>query len=227
MAGDRDLQRRANELIGHADRYNNVYQWNWLGLPIIQQPEDILLIQDLIWNNQPDVVIETGVAWGGSAILLASILTLMGKPGRVVSVDIEIRPHNRRAITAHPMAKDVTLVDGDSTDPATLDAVRAALRPGDKVMAALDSDHRRDHVLAELRAYGPLVTPGQSLVVSDTRIAMADPPEHRRRRWKRGDDPLAALQLFLEESDAFVVDEAANNRLLMTASPGGYLRRLG
>jgi cephalosporin hydroxylase len=170
--------------------------------------------------------VETGVARGGSVIFMASLLEIMGK-GRVVGVDIDIRRHNRETIEQHPMAKRITLIEGPSTDAATLARVRAEIPAGATVMVVLDSDHSRDHVLAELQAYGPMVTKGQYLVVADTvvgHLTEKDAPKERSKTWFKGNDPLVALRTYLAQTNRFEVDPIVNGKLIFSSSPGGYLR---
>ena len=164
-------------------------------MPIIQLPADIMATQEVIWATNPDVIIETGVARGGSVLFMASLLKLIGK-GKVIGIDIDIRAHNRDSIERHPMAKRVTLIEGPSTDPATVEKVRAEMPAGAAVMVILDSDHSRDHVLAELRSYGPMVTKGCYLVVADTILGHFDAdqtPHNRSKLWLKGNEPLSAL----------------------------------
>jgi cephalosporin hydroxylase len=149
---------------GWALRYS--YSFTWMGRPIIQLPEDMVRMQEVIYRVKPDVLIETGVAHGGSLVFYASLFEAMGK-GRVIGVDIEIRPHNRQAIAEHRLAKRITLVDGSSTAADTVVRVRDQIREDETVLVVLDSNHTRDHVLAELQNYGPLVTPGSYVVVTD------------------------------------------------------------
>jgi cephalosporin hydroxylase len=183
--------------------------------------------QEVIWKTKPDVIIETGVARGGSVIFMASLLEIIGR-GKVVGVDIDIRAHNLESIETHPMAPRIELIEGSSVADETLREVRAQIPDGASVMVVLDSDHSRDHVLAELRAYGPLVTRGCYMVVADTAVGHLDPdkaPKKRSKVWFKGDEPLAALNLFLQESDAFEVDEVLNGKLVFSSSPGGYIVR--
>jgi cephalosporin hydroxylase len=157
---------------------------------------------------------------------MASLMELIGK-GKVIGVDIDIRAHNRDSIERHPMAKRVVLVEGPSTAGATLAKVIAEIPSGASVMVVLDSDHSRDHVLAELRSYGPLVTGGCYLVVADTilgHLAADQTPRNRSKVWLRGNEPLSALKAYLEETDRFEVDPVLNGKLILSSSPGGYLR---
>jgi cephalosporin hydroxylase len=163
-AGSFEAASRLWQDIGWALKYS--YQFTWLGRPIIQLPTDVLRMQELIWRLQPDVIIETGIAHGGSLLLSASLCRLSGK-GRVIGVDIRIRPENRAAIEADRLADLITLVEGSSTDPAVADRVRSLLRPAEKVLVLLDSMHTKDHVFAELETYAPLVTPGSYVIVAD------------------------------------------------------------
>jgi cephalosporin hydroxylase len=226
LGADRAVFEQALDTVLALDRYDYTYLWTWLGVPIIQMPPDIMALQEAIWATTPDVIVETGVARGGSVIFSASLLELTGK-GKVVGVDIDIRAHNRDTIERHPMTKRIALVEGPSTDPAVLARVRAQITAGASVMVVLDSDHSRDHVLAELRAYGPLVTPGCYLVVADTvmgHIEAARAPTNRSKFWAKGDEPLAALTAYLGETDRFQPDPVINGKLVLASSPGGFLR---
>ena len=197
-----------------------------MGVPIIQVPADIVATQEVIWAAKPDVIIETGVARGGSVIFSAAMLSLTGK-GKVIGVDIDIRAHNRDTIERHPMSRLITLIEGSSVDPALLARVKAEIPSGASVMVVLDSDHSFAHVRAELDAYAPLVTEGQYLVVADTllgRLAPEQTPKERSHTWLPGDEPLAAVTEFLTTTDRFEPDPLVNGKQLFASSPGGYLR---
>ena len=224
MAADRDLQEKALEVVVDADRYGYSYQWTWLGLPMIQMPPDIVAMQEVIWATKPQLIIETGVARGGSVIMSSSMLQLIGE-GKVVAIDIDIRPHNRQAIEEHPLSHRVQLIQGSSVDAAVVNEVRALAERVERVMVVLDSNHTHEHVLAELEAYAPLVTPGQFLVVADTVVERIPAQEHRPRPWGPGDNPETAMVEYLATHSGFEPDEHLNAKLLMTSSPGGYLRR--
>jgi cephalosporin hydroxylase len=226
MAADGELARDALALNTAADRYDWSYQWSWLGLPVIQLPPDVVALQEVIWETRPQLVIETGIARGGSLILSASILELLGE-GSVLGIDIDIRAHNREAIESHPLARRVHMIEGSSVEDAVVSQARAAATEVERVMVILDSNHTHEHVLAELRAYAPLVTVGQFLVVADTFVEDIPPQAHRPDRpWGPGNNPATALAAWLEETDGFEPDAFVNAKLLLTASPGGYLRRL-
>jgi cephalosporin hydroxylase len=208
-----------------------VYSFTWLGRPMIQLPEDVVRMQELIWRVQPDVLVETGVAHGGSLVFYASLFAAIGK-GRVIGVDIDIRMGNRAAIEGHVLAPRIELIEGSSVAPATLAAVRAAIRPGERVLAVLDSDHTRDHVAAELAGYAPLVTPGSYLVVCDGVMADFALAPRGSPDWT-WNNPLSAVDDFLMENRKFVAEEppfAFNEgrvRSRATYWPRCFLRRLG
>ena len=223
MSRDLELRELAVKAFAASDRFDFSYLWRWLGLPIIQTPDDIVAMQELIWETKPQVVIETGFARGGSAILYSSILSLIGE-GRVISVDIDIRDHNRAAVESHPLGDRVSFVEGSSTAPGSMDRVRALVPDGARVMVVLDSNHTHQHVLEELRHYGQLVTEGQFLVVSDTIIEDIPPQTHRPREWGPGNNPKTALHEYLAETDRFAPDPWFNGKVLVSSSRGGYLR---
>jgi cephalosporin hydroxylase len=226
LGSDAVAFKHSLELITELDRYDYSYLWSWMGVPIIQMPADVMATQEVIWSTRPDIIIETGVARGGSVLFMASLLELTGK-GRVIGVDIDIRAHNRKAIEGHAMSSRVTLIEGGSVDDGTLAAVRAQIPAGSRVMVVLDSDHSREHVLAECRGYGPMVTEGCYLVVADTligHVTKEQAPKKRSHVWFRGNEPLAALKDYLAETDRFEVDPVLNGKLVMSSSPGGYVR---
>jgi cephalosporin hydroxylase len=207
-----------------------VYRFTWLGRPIIQLPEDVMRLQELAFRTEPDVVVETGVAHGGSLVLFASVCEALGH-GRVVGVDVEIRPHNREAIEAHPLASRITLIEGSSTDAATVERVRVEVRDAERVLVLLDSNHTRAHVLDELRLYGGLVPVGSYVVVADgiMRDLVGAPRTEDDWRWN---NPAAAVDEFLAETDLFtreqprpVFDEGTADTD-PTYFPGGWLRRV-
>jgi len=207
-----------------------VYGFTWLGRPVIQLPDDLMTLQELIWREQPDVIVETGVAHGGSLVFYAGLCKLIGK-GRVIGVDIEIRPHNRAAIDAHPLRPLIELIEGDSIAVATLDQVRALLKPGEKVLVLLDGLHTRAHVLAELRAYGPMVTPGSCIVAMDGIMARLPGAPRSRAEWET-DNPRTAVVDFLAENRSFALEPpvASFNEGAARSRPSyvyqGFLRRL-
>jgi cephalosporin hydroxylase len=224
MGADAALAAQALALLVAADAYDYSYQWTWLGVPIIQMPPDIVSLQEIVWSRKPQLIIETGVARGGSVIFFASLLQLIGE-GTVVGIDIDIRPHNRHSIESHPLAQRVTLIQGSSTDPVIVDRVREMATGIERVMVVLDSNHTHEHVLDELRAYSEFVTPGQYIVVADTMIENMPPRRHRSRPWGPGNSPMSAVREFLAADSRYEVDHSVDSKMLLTASPGGFLRR--
>jgi len=223
LAADVALQQECWGVYRKLCAHNYEYQWSWMGVPIIQTPADILVTQEIIWKARPQLIIETGVARGGSVLFYASLLELLGE-GRVLGVDIDIRAHNRDTIETHPMSKRVDLLQGSSTAAEVLESIYARAAKMDRVMVILDSNHTHEHVYAELQALAPLVSVGQYLLVADTSVAYFPPLENRPRPWGPGDNPKTAMDAYLATTDRFERDAALNDKLVFTSSPGGYLR---
>lgn len=213
--------------VGWNQRYS--YTFSWMGRPIIQLPEDMIRTQEVIHAVQPDVIVETGVAHGGSLIYYASLCKAMGR-GRVIGIDIEIRPQNRKAIEAHPLSADITLIEGSSTDPLVVAAVRALIRPGERVLVLLDSNHTKAHVAAELEAYHSMVTPGSYLVATDGIMKDLHDVPRGQPEWT-WDHPTAAAQEFAAAHPEFELAQPPwpfNESGLkdnITHWPGAWLRR--
>jgi cephalosporin hydroxylase len=207
-----------------------VYSFAWLGRPFIQLPDDVLRIQELIFELKPDVVVETGVAHGGSLVFYASLFKAMGR-GRVIGVDIEIRSHNRKAIEDHFLSSLITLIEGDSVSSSVVGQVKSLINPGETVLVLLDSNHTRDHVLAELKAYAPLVTPGSYVVAMDGIMGEVAGAPRTAPEWV-WDNPTEAARLFVEANPDFVCKEPTlpfnegNDLDRVTYWPGAYLKRL-
>jgi len=201
-----------------------MYESTWLGIPIIQYAEDIVMMQELIWKIRPDVIVETGVAHGGSAILYASILELIGK-GKVIGIDIEIRKYNKVAINSHPMSKRITLIEGSSVDKNIAKEVGKSLQKQDKVLVVLDSNHSYEHVLREMELYSGMVSPDSYLVVMDGAQGMVWDIPNGKPEWK-DDNPLRAIEKFIKKHNDFVVDDYYT-RIRITSNPRGFLRKIG
>ena len=204
------------------------YRFKWLGRPIIQLPQDIVAIQEIIWEVSPDYVIETGTAHGGGLVLYASILECLGR-GKVLGIDVDPREENMKALEHHPLRHRISVIKGDSVDPQILDAVKDWVCPlPDTTLIILDSLHTRDHVLQELRLYAPLVSVGSYIIVMDTVIEYLPPNSFPDRPWDIGNNPATAVRQFLLEggSKEFEVDWSIEEKLLITAAPGGFLRRV-
>jgi cephalosporin hydroxylase len=225
--------------VGGAGKYS--YNFNWMGRPIIQYPQDMVMMQELVWQVQPDLIIETGIAHGGSLILSASLLALLdyqdaveqgtvldpkSSKRKVIGIDIDIRPHNRSAIEAHPMAHKIQMYQGSSVDPDIISKVHASAAGYKRVLVCLDSNHTHDHVLAELEAYAPLVSSGSYCIVYDTVIE--DTPDHlcEGRPWKRGNSPKTAVRDYIRKNSDFEVEQSIEHKLQITVAPGGFLRRI-
>ncbi len=229
------------------------YNFEWLGRPIIQYPQDMVAVQELIWTVKPDLIVETGIAHGGSLIFSATMLAMLDycdavekgemldpkKPRRrVLGVDIDIRAHNKAAIEAHPMAGRIDMLQGSSVDPAILKQVRETAAQYKRVMVCLDSNHTHDHVYAELEAYAPLTSPGSYCIVFDTVVEELPDGLYPNRPWSRGDNPMTAVRKYVQilgtegrkAADGaalkFETDRMVQDKLLVTVAPEGYLRRV-
>jgi cephalosporin hydroxylase len=224
MAADADLSDLTHRLFLKSCEYKYSYNFTWLGRPIIQYPQDIMAAQEIIWRTQPDAIIETGIAHGGSLIFYASMLELIGGAGLVLGVDVDIREHNRIEIEKHPLFKRITMLQGSSIDQAIVQQVYAFARDKQRVMVVLDSNHTHDHVLKELEFYAPLVTKGSYLIVFDTVVEDMPDSFFLNRSWGRGNNPRTAVQAFLNANDRFEVDREIEHKLLLTVAPGGYLK---
>lgn len=223
MAGDAELQALSRQWFDASCRHKYSYHFSWMGRPIIQYPQDVLAMQEIIWQVQPDLIIETGIAHGGSLVMYASLLSLMGH-GEVLGIDVDIRAHNREAIESHPMAGRIRMIEGSSIAPDVVSEVKASAQGKGRVMVVLDSNHTHAHVRRELELYAPLVTKGSYLVVFDTVIEDMPADYFTDRPWGHGDNPKTAVHEFLNGTDRFVIDRAIQDKLLLTAAPDGYLK---
>ncbi len=202
------------------------YNFSWMGLPVIQYPQDLVALQEIIFATKPDLIIETGVARGGSVVFYASMLELLGGNGAVIGIDIDIRVHNRRRIVEHPLSHRIRLVENSSVESETIEQVRRLAEGKQRIMVSLDSNHTHEHVLKELQIYAPLVTPDCYCVVFDTVVECMPKCSYPDRLWNKGDNPMTAVQEFLQSTDTFVVDREVEQKLMITAAPNGYLERV-
>ena len=207
------------------------YNFSWLGRPIIQYPQDMVAMQEIIWAVQPDLIIETGIAHGGSLIFFAAMLELNAicggpKNAKVLGIDIDIRAHNRIAIEAHPMASRIQMIQGSSIAPETIEQVKDIAKSCQRVLVCLDSNHTHDHVLEELRAYAPLTSVQSYCVVFDTIVEDMPAGMFPARPWGPGDNPKTAVWEFLKTHLEFEIDKRIQQKLLITAAPDGYLKRI-
>jgi cephalosporin hydroxylase len=224
QGGNADLKKKAHAFTEVSINSRYSYHFSWMGRPIIQYPQDMVAMQEIIWNVKPDLIIETGIAHGGSIIFYASILELIGK-GEVLGIDIDIRDHNRREIEAHPMFKRISMIQGSAIGADIAEQVRQRAKGKKTVMVCLDSNHTHDHVLEELRLYAPLVTPGSYCVVFDT-IVEDLPKGSIDRSWDVGNNPKTAVFEYLKTNSDFEIDKSIDNKLLISVAPDGYLKRI-
>ena len=235
QGADDEFSERTRVWTERAMEHRYSYHFEWLGRPIIQFPQDVVAVQEIVWALQPDLVIETGIAHGGSLVLSASLLELNASCGgppdaQVVGVDIDIRAHNRSAILNHPLASRIRMIEGSSTDPAVFAQIADMASAVDNVMVCLDSNHTHTHVLSELEIYSPMVSVGSYCIVFDTLIEQlsTDYLASTGRPWEPGNSPGTAVDAFLAGSAAgrFEVDHLITNRLMVTSARGGYLKRV-
>ncbi|MCX6319804.1 MAG: cephalosporin hydroxylase family protein [Bacteroidetes bacterium] len=220
------LQQSAKAFMTQTIRSQYSYNFSWMGRPIIAYPQDMIAMQELIWRVQPDLIIEAGVAHGGSVIYYASLLELIGGDGLVVGIDIDIRKHNRDLIEQHPMMKRIQLIEGSSVSDEVVNQVKQIAAGKKKIMVCLDSNHTHEHVLAELKCYAPLVSVDSYCVVFDTVVEdMPEDLEWANRPWGIGDNPKTAVFEYLKEDSNFEIDKSVDYKLLISVAPDGYLRR--
>ena len=221
---DARVLKLSRQLLHELDNYKYSYLWKAGGLPIIQTPADIVAQQQIIWDTKPTIIIETGVARGGSLINSAMCLELNGGRGMVLGIDIDIRQHNRKEIEAHKFSDRIKLFEGSSTDPKVYDEVMSHVKPEDRVMLVLDSNHTFEHVMSELNLWADVVTKNCYLVVADTMLHFATQTVSGSTSWCSGNDPLAALHEFIKHNDKFEADKEINGKLIFSSSYQGYMR---
>jgi cephalosporin hydroxylase len=241
LGNDQDLQALSRIWVREISPYKWAYNFSWLGRPAIQFPNDAWSIQELIWQIKPDLIIETGIAHGGSLIFSASMLAMLdmceaidqgstidpkNSRRKVLGLDIDIRQHNREAIEAHPMSSRIQMIQGSSIAPDVIEQVKALAKNYQRILVCLDSNHTHEHVLAELKAYAPLTSVGSYCVVMDTLIE--DMPESMfpDRPWGPGDNPKTAVWEYLKTHPDFEIDKSIDHKLLISVAPDGYLKRV-
>jgi cephalosporin hydroxylase len=223
LGEDTKLKDLSLEWILHSSQYKYSYNFNWLGIPIIQLPQDIMALQELIWRIKPELIVETGIAHGGSLLFYASMLELVGGGGSVLGIDIEIRKHNRIKIEEHPMSKRIQMVEGSSISSEVVEQVYSIASGKSPIMVILDSNHTHDHVLKELTLYHSLVHQKSYIVVMDTTIEDAPANFQPDRPWNKGNNPKTAVHEFLKTNERFVIDSDIENKLQITIARQGYL----
>jgi len=223
MGNDTSLKKLSKKWISDSYPFEYSYHFNWLGLPIIQYPQDIVALQEIIYKIKPDLIVETGVARGGSVIFFASMLEMIGK-GKVIGIDINIHAENRKAIEKHPLFKRITLIENSSVSKECIKRIEKLSKNKKCVMVILDSNHTHEHVLSELNAYSSLITKNSYLVVFDTLIENLPEKFFNKREWTKKKNPKSAIYEFLKTTNHFKIDKNITNKLLITAAPDGYLK---
>ena len=241
LGEDLDLQALSRVWVREISPHKWAYNFSWLGRPAIQFPNDAWAIQELIWQIRPDLIIETGIAHGGSLIFSASMLSLLDMCDAIESgatlnpkeskrkelgIDIDIRSHNRAAIEAHPMASRIQMIQGSSIAPEIIEQVRQVAQGYQRILVCLDSNHTHDHVLAELEAYASLSSVGSYCVVMDTLVEDMPKEMFPDRPWGPGDNPKTAVWEYLKSHPEFEIDKSIQHKLLITVAPDGYLKRV-
>ena len=227
MGSDEELRQKSLDWMLHADKYKYTYNYTWMGRPIIKFPNDMVIQQELMWELKPDLVIETGIAHGGSIIFTASMMEMMGIDGEVVGIDVDIRSHNRVEIEGHPMMKRITMYEGDSVAAEMVEIVRKHTEGKSCVMVILDSLHSHDHVYKELLSYAPMTTLGSYCILPDTFIEFFPKGYYSGTRpWDVGNNPHSAMQQYLSETNIFEIDRDKTNKAMITETIDGYLRRV-
>lgn len=241
LGQDKDLQALSRIWVREISPHNWAYNFSWLGRPAIQFPNDAWAMQELIWSIKPDLIIETGIAHGGSIIFSASMLAILDvcdaieageniapeiSRRKVLGIDIDIRTHNRAAIESHPMSSRIQMIQGSSIAPEIIEQVRAIAANYSRILICLDSNHTHDHVLAELKAYAPLASVGSYCVVFDTLIEDMPKEMFPDRPWGLGNNPKTAVWEYLKDHPEFEIDTNIQNKLLITVAPDGYLKRV-
>lgn len=227
---NKELKASAHNFLKDSLAPQYSYNFSWMGRPIIQYPQDMVAMQEIIWEVKPDLIIETGIAHGGSLIFSASMLELVaactGVQGEVLGIDIDIRPHNRKAIEEHPMFKRITMIQGSSVAPEIVEQVVKIASGKKRVLVCLDSNHTHQHVLDELKAYAPLTTVGSYCVVFDTVVEDMSKELAGNRPWGPGDNPKTAVWEYLKTHSEFEINKDIDHKLLISVAPDGYLKRV-
>lgn len=224
MADDAPLRQDALDLLTRADRHYWIHQTTWLGEPILNLPQDLFAVQEILFKTRPEFIVEVGVAWGGSLLFYSSLMEVLGGE-RIIGVDLYMPDDLKARINSHAkLARRIDWIEGSSTEETTLKKIRSIIGNSRRVLVMLDSAHGAEHVLKELRLYSPLVGKGHYLICGDTVVEVLPKQNHRPRSWGPGDSPQTALAVFLKENTRFEVDKTIENKLLLTCHPGGYLR---
>ncbi len=229
LGKNKKILNESIKFIKTLDYYDYSYLWTWFGLPIIQNPAEILVNQEIIFKTKPDVIVETGIARGGSLVFYASILSLLKKKFKIIGIDINLRRHNRDNIKKSRYSKSIKIINGSSTDNKTFFKIKKLISKNSKVLVILDSDHSKKHVYDECRLYSSLVTKNSYLIVADTMLGFMkknQTPKKRSSIWYKGNEPMSAAKNFLKENKNFKIDKSLNGKLIFSSSYNGYLKRI-
>ena len=227
MARDSQLKDLSLQWMIKADRYKYTYNFTWMGRPIIKYPNDMIVQQELMWTLKPDLIIETGVAHGGSIIFSASMMKMMGIKGSVIGIDIDIREHNLKEIEDHPMYDIIHLYEGDSTDSKIVQQVQQHVDKAKTVLVILDSLHSHQHVLKELNLYSKFVTKSSYIILPDTFIEFFPKGYYSKDRpWDVGNNPYTAMHEFLKNNSSFMIDKKLSSKAVISETIDGYLKRV-
>jgi cephalosporin hydroxylase len=225
--GDNEsIKLSSNKFIQDSINSRYSYNFSWMGRPIIAYPQDMVAMQEIIWEVKPDLIIEAGIAHGGSIVYYASLLELIGEDGLVLGIDIDIRKHNRDLIEAHPMMKRIQMIEGSSISAEVASQVYEVAKAKKRIMVCLDSNHTHEHVLEELKLYAPLTSVGSYCVVFDTVVEDLPKSQYNDRPWDVGNNPKTAVFEYLKENKDFEIDKPIDNKLLISVAPDGYLKRI-
>jgi cephalosporin hydroxylase len=226
MAADRKLKKEALSLLVKADQYNWIHQTTWLGQPILQFPQDMFALQEIIYRTRPEYIVEVGVAWGGSLLFYSSLMEVVGGK-KIIGIDVYIPPDLKKRLNSYGrLSRRLVLINGSSVEQDTIAKIKKLIGNSKKVLVILDSYHTHEHVLKELRLYSPFISKGNYLICGDTVVEDIPVQKHRPRPWGPGNNPKTAVKQFLKENSSFRVDPQIENKLLLTCDPGGYLRRV-
>jgi len=225
MNEDDSLKKLSWKWFVETFKHRYPYNFTWLGLPIIQYPHDLHILQEIIWDVKPQIIIETGIARGGSLLFYASILMLLQNKGKVIGVDLDLREHNRKKILSHPMSKNIILLNGSSTDSSVIKKIKKHLTSAKRCLVALDSNHTHDHVLEELRTYSRFVSKNSFIIVFDTHCEFLPKKLIPDRPWGKGNSGFTAVKQFLKENKNFSL-EGIEKKTLISCAPYGFLKRI-
>lgn len=226
QANDVAIKASSNKFLQDSINSRYSYNFSWMGRPIIAYPQDMIAMQEIIWEVKPDLIIEAGIAHGGSIVYYASLLELIGGDGLVLGIDIDIRKHNRDLIEAHPMKKRIEMIEGSSISAEVAAQVYEIAKNKKTIMVCLDSNHTHDHVLEELKLYAPLTSVGSFCVIFDTVVEDLPKDQYNDRPWDVGNNPKTAVFEYLKDNNDFEINKEIDNKLLISVAPDGYLKRI-